>query len=539
MTTSEIFSALASVAGGIGIFLLAISLLTQGLQMVSGKALQNVLKRWTQSPIRGIGLGIGVTALLQSSSAVTAITIGLVNASVVTLSGAIWVIFGSNIGTTMTGWLVSLTGFDLNIKAFALPIIGIGMLMKTFSWRWYIDAAGTALTGFGLFFIGVDILKEAFSIFPANPEFSSIRQTGLASLLTLVGIGFVMTVMTQSSSAATALILTGTAGGMLTLSGGAAMIIGANLGTTSTAALAVIGASSNARRAASAHFLFNGITGIVALCILPLLLHIVHLLEDILDIRPTPVVSLALFHTLFNVTGVVLLSPFVPMLSRFLEKRFVSAAEAEGKPQFLDTISLNMPALALNTLVQELTRFKNLSCQNALSLLAQGHDSRLDTLWLEKRDALYILSGHINDFASNLAQEKAPEDIAAKVNAALRVTRYLREISRLSVYGYDAQRILAAVHHEATRRTVTTFLDQCKIILHKISSSAPLSDTALTDFLTDYQKCKDELLGQGAHKQISIEDLSQLLDKISPLRRMIEQAIKAERHLALLQRDSR
>lgn len=535
MMTSDLLSAIAGVFGGIGIFLLAISLLTQGLQMVSGKALQNILGRWTHSPLRGISLGIAVTALLQSSSAVTAITIGLVNASIVTLSGAIWVIFGSNIGTTMTGWLVSVTGFDFDIKAFALPIIGIGMLMKTFSWRWYISALGTALTGFGLFFVGVDILKESFSVFSASPEFCSIRQTGILSMIILVGIGFVMTVMTQSSSAATALILTGTAGGMLTLSGGAAMIIGANLGTTSTAALAVIGASANAKRAAGAHFLFNAITALVALLILPLLLRSILLLEDMLDIPSTPVISLALFHTVFNVTGVLLLSPFVPAMSRFLEKRFVSTAEKEGKPQFLDNMTLGMPALALNTLIQELIRFKNLSCQNALSLMSAGHDSRLDTLWQEKRDALYTLSGHINDFASSLVQEKAPEDIATKVHAALRITRYLREISSLSVHGRDARHILASIHQEDAVNAVKTFLDQCAGILRKIAQNEPLSETALTDFLDDYHRCKDDLLSYGAHRKISIDELSKLLDNISPLRRMIEQAIKAERHLTLLQ----
>lgn len=149
-----------------------------GLQMISGNALRSILARWTKSPLRGIALGTGVTALLQSSSAVTAITIGLVNASIVPLVGAIWVIFGANVGTTMTGWLISLTGFDFDIKAFALPILGLGMLMKTFSWRWQMSAIGTALTGFGLFFVGIDILKDAFSIFASNSDFASITQTG-------------------------------------------------------------------------------------------------------------------------------------------------------------------------------------------------------------------------------------------------------------------------------------------------------------------------------------------------------------------------
>lgn len=540
MVSIDILNAIAGVVGGIGIFLLAISLLTQGLQMVSGKALQNILGNWTKSPLRGIGLGIAVTALLQSSSAVTAITIGLVNASIVTFVGAIWVIFGSNIGTTLTGWLVSITGFDFDIKAFALPIIGMGMILKTFSWRWYIGAVGTALTGFGLFFVGVDILKESFSVFSANPEFSSIEQSGFWSIVMLVGIGFAMTVMTQSSSAATALILTGTAGGMLTLSGGAAMVIGANLGTTSTAALAVIGASANAKRAAAAHVLFNGITGIVALIMMPFLLSLIIWLErSVLHIPTTPVISLALFHTLFNVTGVLLLSPFVPRMSRFLEKRFVTTAEKEGKPQFLDNISINMPALAVNTLIQELVRFKTLSCQNALNVFVSNGDDRFSAQWQEKRDALYTLSAHIIDFAGNLSQEKAPEDITAQIHASLRVTRYLREISVLSTHGRDAHRLLKSVRQGDAVAALKKFLAACSTILTDLSANVPLSESAMTDFIAEYHTCKDTLLACGAHRKISIDELSQLLDSISPLRRMIEQAIKADRHLILLTANKR
>src|SRR5690606_20232674 len=163
---------------------------------------------------------------------------------------------------------------------------------------------------------------DAFSAYAANAGLDAVAQTGLFSLLALIGAGSMMTVMTQSSSAATALILTGTAGGLLTLSGGAAMVIGANLGTTSTAVLAVIGASPNAKRAAAAHVLFNTVTAVAAVALLPFLLSGVEKLEMLAGIPPTPVVSLAIFHTVFNLLGVAILFPFVPFMTRALGKRF-------------------------------------------------------------------------------------------------------------------------------------------------------------------------------------------------------------------------
>lgn len=535
MLDDPILAASAGVLGGIGIFLLAISLLTQGLQMISGNALRSILARWTKSPLRGIALGTGVTALLQSSSAVTAITIGLVNASIVPLVGAIWVIFGANVGTTMTGWLISLTGFDFDIKAFALPILGLGMLMKTFSWRWQMSAIGTALTGFGLFFVGIDILKDAFSIFASNSDFASITQTGFLSLLALLGAGFAMTVMTQSSSAATALILTGTAGGMLTLSGGAAMIIGANLGTTSTAVLAVMGASSNAKRAAAAHVMFNGFTAIAAIILLPLLLTIVAWLEKLLEIPPTPIVSLAMFHTVFNVTGVLFLSPFVPTMSRFLEKRFISTVERDGKPAFLDAMSLNMPALAVDALIQELARFKTLACQNALSAFSGSLNGKADHTQQEKRNALSALSSHIANFTGNLAREKTPADISARLSAALRVNRYLREVSLLSIHARNTRLLLRSLKNADSVRVAESFLEKSSIILTNLSQNVSLSETVLTDFISEYHQTKEYFLEAGALRKITIEELSALLDHLSALRRMIEQAIKANRNLAILQ----
>ncbi len=535
MLPEGVFLTAAQVLGGIGIFLLAISMLTQGLQMISGNVLRGVLLRWTRTPLQGLFLGSVVTAILQSSSAVTAIVIGLVNAAVIPLHHAIWVIFGANVGTTMTGWLVSVTGFDFDIKIFALPLVGFGMLMKTFSQRWQINAAGTAIAGFGLFFVGVDILAGAFSAYATQAGFESVSQSGFFSLAVLVAIGFAMTVMTQSSSAATALILTGTAGGMMTLSGGAAMIIGANLGTTSTAVLAVIGASSNARRAAAAHVLFNVLTAVVALSILPFLLVAVEKIEIIFGIVPTPVVGLALFHTVFNLMGVMLLSPLVPVMTRFLEKRFISTEEQDGKPAFLDSTTLNMPAMAMNALIRELVRFKTLACENALDAFAGPMNGKADTARRRRREALSTLSAHITSFSGDLAQEKTAEDTAATLRAALRTNRYLRELASLSLRAEDIRRAIAQEKDIETVEDLRAFLEKCATILNDIAHDVLLARNVMTGFVRSYHKVKENLLEAGARHKISVETLSAMLDHLSAIRRMMEQAIKAQRHLGVLQ----
>ena len=193
---------------------------------------------------------------------------------------------------------------------------------------------------------------------------------GVAGALLYMGIGFLMTVLTQSSSAAIALTLTAVTGGLLGLHAAAAMVIGTNVGTTSTAALAVIGATPNARRVAAAHIIFNVGTGIVALMTLPLLFWAVEASGEMLGIEIIPVVTLALFHTTFNILGVLLILPVSNHLAHFLEKRFVTQEEIEGRPRYLDKTVAVSPILALNALSMELSRIAVVARRMALEALS-------------------------------------------------------------------------------------------------------------------------------------------------------------------------
>jgi len=242
--------------GGLALFLLAMLMMTEGLKLFAGEGLKQLLSRFTSTPLKGVLAGVLVTGLVQSSTAVTVAVIGFVNVGLMGLRQGLGVVFGTNVGTTVTGWLVSLVGFGFKIESFALPILALGVALRLGCSSRRNQGLGEALAGFGLFFLGLSILKDSFG---------SLAQTytGLAngahggSLLTFLLVGFVITLLTQSSSATIAIILTATTGGMIGIQPAAIAVIGANLGTTTTAAVAVLRATSNAKRLALGHILFN------------------------------------------------------------------------------------------------------------------------------------------------------------------------------------------------------------------------------------------------------------------------------------------
>ncbi|HHK60586.1 MAG TPA: Na/Pi cotransporter family protein, partial [Desulfobacterales bacterium] len=251
------FALAGSLAGGIGLFLLGMGLMTDGLKYAAGRSLKTILAESTRTRLRGILAGCGITALVQSSSAVTVATIGFVNAGLMDLAHAVSVIYGANIGTTMTGWLVSLVGFKFDLKALSMPFVGGGMLLRAMRPESRQGALGEVLAGFGVFFLGIDVLKQNFAGVAAHVDFAALASYGGWSVVLFVLLGFLLTTCMQSSSAAIALVLTAVATGVVGYEEGAALIVGANVGTTTTAALAVIGATVSARRLAMAHVGFN------------------------------------------------------------------------------------------------------------------------------------------------------------------------------------------------------------------------------------------------------------------------------------------
>jgi phosphate:Na+ symporter len=357
---------LSYLLGGVGLFLVGMILMSDGLRSAAGSALQRILERSTGTSLSAFLSGVGLTALVQSSSATTLTTIGFVSAGLLSFSSALGVIVGANVGTTSTGWIVSLLGFKLNVGQVALPFIGVGALLRLlFDGRR--AHLGMALAGFGLIFIGIDVLQEGMGGLAQRIDLSSFPATTLTSRLLLILIGTVMTVLLQSSSAAIALTLTALNSQAIDLEQSAYLVIGQNLGTTVTAALAAAGASVPARRTALGHILFNALTGLLAFLSVRYLLLLVAFLANNrggLD----PATAIALFHTVFNLMGALLflpiLRPFAGLLTRLIPDR------GPALTRHLDRTLLRLPSIALEAAARALNEIAAVALEGATGLLA-------------------------------------------------------------------------------------------------------------------------------------------------------------------------
>ena len=330
--------------GGIGLFLLGMSLMTDSLTALGGRALRSLIRKMTQNRFTGFLTGAGATAVVQSSSATTLVTVGFVSAGILSFQQSLGVILGANVGTTSTAWIVSLVGLKVDVSAFALPIVGVGALIRLFT-RGRRARLGMALAGFGLVFVGIDALQAGMASLEIDlTRFS--EDGGLLNVLALVGIGVFLTVVMQSSSAAVATTLAAMHAGTLTLSQGAMLVIGQSIGTTVTAIIGAIGGSTGARRAAAAHTMFNVAAGVVALIVLQPFLLGVEAIGRHFD-NPTPEVMLAIFQTAFKVLGVLVVMPVLGPFARLVER--VVRDRTGDMLQTLDESALQMPALALES----------------------------------------------------------------------------------------------------------------------------------------------------------------------------------------------
>jgi phosphate:Na+ symporter len=314
---------ISAILGGIGLFLLGMVLMTDGLKTAAGDAMRRLLSRFTGGPFRAFLSGAGVTVLVQSSSATILTTIGFVSAGLLTFPQSVGVIFGAAAGTTSTGWIVSLLGLRLKLSTVALPLIGVGALLRLLT-RGRSASVGLALAGFGLIFVGIDTLQSGMQTLSARIDPTMFPGDTLPGRLVLVAVGVAMTVVMQSSSAAVATTLTALHAGTLRLEQAALLVVGQNMGTAVTAALASIGAAVPARRTALAHVLFNGFAGLLGLLTLPVLLSAARWLDGeghVVD----GAVAIAAFHTGFNLLAVVVLLPlvgsFAALVTRLLPDR--------------------------------------------------------------------------------------------------------------------------------------------------------------------------------------------------------------------------
>jgi len=344
---------LINILGGIGLFLFGMTLLTEGLKDVAGDRLKQWLHRFTGGIFSSIASGAVITAIVQSSTATTVMTVGFVSAGLLTFMQSIGVIIGANIGTTSTGWIVSLIGFKVNLHAFALAAIGIGIFLKLFS-RGRFVSHGSIFAGFGLFFLGIEILQEGMLQYNHFFILDSVVENTFFSRLLLVLLGIVMTIIMQSSSAAVATTMTALHVDAIHFEQAAALVIGQNIGTTLTAILAAIGASVSAKRTALTHVLFNVITGLVAIIIFPFLIRGTAAFTTWMNGEFDPAFSIAVFHTLFSIIGAILVVPFLRPFANLV----IKILPEKGNPitRYLDPSVATIAPIAIesarNTLLE-------------------------------------------------------------------------------------------------------------------------------------------------------------------------------------------
>ena len=344
-----------TIAAGVAILLTGMFMLEEGFKVFTKGPLQNILKRATDRLYKGITAGAVVTALIQSSSLVSVITISFISAGLISLSGGLGLIFGANIGTTATAWLVAGFGLKIKISALAMPMLVFGVVFS-FQKSITLKGVGNVLAGLGFFFLGIHFMKEGFDVFKDYIDLTEYAISGYLGVLIYTALGIVITTILQSSSATLALILTALAAGQIEYENALALAIGANVGTTITAVLGALGSNSAGKRLAMAHFIFNITTGLVAIAIIFPLARLVNNLSEILNISSTNyTLKLAIFHTIFNVLGVLLMIPFIKILERFLMRFFTEDIHKldVSEPKYLNSAVLKFPGSAISALINE------------------------------------------------------------------------------------------------------------------------------------------------------------------------------------------
>jgi phosphate:Na+ symporter len=355
--------------GSLGLFLYGMKLMSEALQQAAGDKMRTILAAMTSNRVKGVMTGVLITALIQSSSATTVMVVSFVNAGLLSLVESIGVIMGANIGTTVTAWLISLLGFKVSMSAISLPLIGLG-LPFLFSQNRSKKNWGELIMGFALLFIGLEFLKTSMPDIKSNPEIlnflTNYTDMGFISSLLFLGLGTILTILIQSSSATMALTLVMCSSGWISFEMAAAMVLGENIGTTITANLAAMIANTSAKRAARAHLIFNVFGVIWMLLILPYYLKGIAWMnmnilgggDPFVTASAVPI-SLSLFHTVFNIMNVVILIWFANFIVKIVTKLVPvkEDVEEEFKLQHIKTGTLSTPEASLFLAKKEISSY--------------------------------------------------------------------------------------------------------------------------------------------------------------------------------------
>jgi len=340
------------IIAGITIFLVGMVFMEDGFKLFSGGILETILRKSTSTLPKAIFSGFLATSVVQSSSLLTIIVISFLSAELITLSGAVGLVFGSNIGSTTTAWIVSAFGVKIDIAKFALPMISFGVIFS-FNKNKSFKGFGNILLGLGFVFLGIAYMKDGFESLKDAIDLASLAIEGYLGVLIYVAVGMIATVIIQSSAATMAIVITALAVNQIEYYNALSLAIGANVGTTVTAIIGSFNSNNNAKRLAVAHLIFNMVTAVVAIVFLYQLAELVVYLSSLIGIaKDDYILQLALFHSLFNVLGVILVAPFTKKLVKYLLSIF-KTKDIHVKAKYLDKAVVNSPEAALSAVKKE------------------------------------------------------------------------------------------------------------------------------------------------------------------------------------------
>lgn len=509
-------------SGGLGLFLLGMSVLTEGLRAMADERLRAFLATATRGPVWGVWTGAVATALIRSSSATTVAAVGFVHAGLLTFPQALGIVFGANIGTTTTGWIVAILGFKLNLGHIVLPALLAGTLMRILG-QGRQRHIGTAVAGFSLIFVGIQLLQDGMSglqtlitpdLFPAD----TIPGRFLCVLL-----GAVITVITQSSSAGVAMALTAVHAGALPLQQAAAMVIGMDFGTTMTAALATIGGNLQARRTGMAHVVFNAMTAAGAFLLLtPYMLLAEWLLPA--TVVSDPELVLVGFHTVFNALGVLLVLPFTNQFARLIMALFPEGERSLTRR--LDPSLLQQPEFALPAFTATL--------QHLTHVIFESLARRLEGIRSDQTPDVSEIRSALEETRTFLERIRIDSLQSAAAQQYLDGLHILDHLQRVVVRMQRESRLAGVDADPGIRSMKQLLLEAIRLLLQQIQSGTAHSPTELRRINAAIKQAQQQYrratLQQAASHQIDARTALARLDTARWLRRLVQHALRVSIH---------
>ena len=356
------------ISAGVAVFLFGMLFLEEGFKAFTGGLLERLLRKTTDNIWKSLSFGVVSTTLMQSSSLVSVITISFLGAGLITLAAGVGIIFGANLGTTTGAWLIAGFGMKVKISAYAMPMLVFGIIL-VFQQSKSLKGVGYILAGLGFLFLGIHYMKEGFEAFKDTIDLTKFAVDGYSGVLLFTLIGVFATVIMQSSHATLVIIITALAAGQITYENGLGLAIGANIGTTITAILGSLSSNVMGKRLAGAHLIFNCVTAVIAIALIYQLMIGVDIIAGAIGIAEDDwTLKLAVFHSIFNTIGIVVMMPFTNQLVNFLMRVMPDKKLARAEPKYLNDSVIELPDTAIEAVRKETLHLYD----NAFAIIAHG-----------------------------------------------------------------------------------------------------------------------------------------------------------------------